>query len=77
MGTTALECMGPKFCMEKSSKNYAHKRYLLSVIDAPYRSAINKAILKLQESGELANLKKKWWQDERTEEKCGEVSFYH
>ncbi|XP_025832120.1 glutamate receptor ionotropic, kainate 2-like [Agrilus planipennis] len=32
-------------------------------VNAPYRSAINKAILKLQEDGTLSDLKTKWWKE--------------
>ncbi|CAG9861067.1 unnamed protein product [Phyllotreta striolata] len=37
--------------------------------NAPYRSTINRAILKLQEDGVLAELKKKWWSVDE-EETC-------
>ncbi|KAJ8967545.1 hypothetical protein NQ314_002860 [Rhamnusium bicolor] len=40
------------------------------VLDSPYRSAINKAILKLQESGKLSELKTKWWKEKRDEKSC-------
>lgn len=38
--------------------------------DAPYRSEINRAVLKLQESGELNRLKKKWWEDLNPKNPC-------
>lgn len=31
--------------------------------DSPYRTPINKAILKLGEKGKLQSLKKRWWQE--------------
>ncbi|KAJ8936719.1 hypothetical protein NQ318_007078 [Aromia moschata] len=39
-------------------------------MNAPYRTAINKAILQLSEKGKLEELKKKWWKDKRTEPSC-------
>lgn len=39
-------------------------------MNSPYRSAINRAVLKLQESGELGDLKKKWWKEKRKEPSC-------
>ncbi|XP_014479803.1 PREDICTED: glutamate receptor ionotropic, kainate 2-like isoform X2 [Dinoponera quadriceps] len=38
-----------------------------------YRTAFNKAILKLSESGILTELKKKWWQQKRGGGKCRET----
>lgn len=32
-------------------------------IDAPYRGAINQAVLKLQQEGKLNILKDKWWKE--------------
>ncbi|KAB0792649.1 hypothetical protein PPYR_14608 [Photinus pyralis] len=42
-------------------------------LDAPYRSEINNAILKFQESGELQTLKNKWWKELNEGEICEEV----
>nr|QUP79595.1 ionotropic receptor 9 [Monochamus saltuarius] len=39
-------------------------------MNSPYRSGINKAILKLQESGKLTELKNKWWKKKRKESSC-------
>ncbi|KAG5896546.1 hypothetical protein JTB14_030749 [Gonioctena quinquepunctata] len=39
-------------------------------MNSPYRSIINKAILKMQESGQLADLKKKWWEVDDEEIPC-------
>ncbi|XP_018570639.1 glutamate receptor ionotropic, kainate 1-like isoform X2 [Anoplophora glabripennis] len=39
-------------------------------MNSPYRSAINKAILKLQESGKLNDLKNKWWKEKRKDPSC-------
>lgn len=33
------------------------------VLDAPYRTAINSCILKMQEDGTLRGLKEKWWKE--------------
>lgn len=33
----------------------------MSLADSPYRTAISGSVLKLQESGKLRELKKKWW----------------
>lgn len=30
-------------------------------VDSPYRTAISGAVLKMQEDGQLHNLKEKWW----------------
>lgn len=39
-------------------------------LDHPYRSHINSAILQLQESGKLSQLKEKWWKKNRDEPSC-------
>nr|XP_023026162.1 glutamate receptor ionotropic, kainate 2-like [Leptinotarsa decemlineata] len=39
-------------------------------MNSPYKSAINKAILKMQESGQLTELKKKWWKVDSDEPLC-------
>nr|QUP79605.1 ionotropic receptor 18 [Monochamus saltuarius] len=39
-------------------------------LNSGYRSAINKAILKLQESGKLKDLKDRWWKKKRKEPSC-------
>ncbi|XP_072382909.1 glutamate receptor ionotropic, kainate 2-like [Diabrotica undecimpunctata] len=39
-------------------------------MNSPYRSAINRAVLKMQESGELGELKTKWWKRKRDEASC-------
>ncbi|CAG9860405.1 unnamed protein product [Phyllotreta striolata] len=39
-------------------------------MNSPYRSAINKAVLVMQESGELGDLKTKWWKTKRKEASC-------
>ncbi|KAJ8912942.1 hypothetical protein NQ315_017273 [Exocentrus adspersus] len=39
-------------------------------MNSPYRSAINKAILKLQETGKLNELKNIWWKERRNEPSC-------
>lgn len=42
-------------------------------VDADYRHSINSAILKLQETGKLGELKQKWWKEEREGEPCPSV----
>jgi ionotropic glutamate receptor len=42
-------------------------------IDYPYRSAINTAILKLQEDSKLIELKDKWWKKMRDEPSCPSI----
>nr|XP_023020738.1 glutamate receptor ionotropic, kainate 2-like [Leptinotarsa decemlineata] len=42
-------------------------------MNAPYRGAINKAVLKLQEVGNLTALKQKWWKEVRKEPSCEEL----
>ncbi|CAH1104228.1 unnamed protein product [Psylliodes chrysocephalus] len=41
-------------------------------MNSPYRSAINKAVLKMQEAGELVELKTRWWEKNRKEKRCSE-----
>lgn len=43
---------------------------LISFADSPYKSLIDSAILALQESGQLSELKKKWWEEEDSNKKC-------
>lgn len=38
--------------------------------DAPYRTQINQAVLKMQESGQLHSLKEKWWKQKNKGEPC-------
>lgn len=47
---------------------------LFVVEDSSYRHSLNTAILKLQESGRITELKKKWWTQKRGGGKC-EVGF--
>jgi ionotropic glutamate receptor len=54
-------------------------------IDCPYRTAINDAILALQENGQLNDLKNKWWREVRRGSACVVIlaniqqvrQFYH
>lgn len=39
-------------------------------LDAPYRKKLSTAILKLQASGEIDNLKRKWWEEKRGGGQC-------
>lgn len=43
---------------------------LLSFADSPFKSLIDSAILALQESGQLFELKKKWWEEEDSNKNC-------
>nr|QUP79592.1 ionotropic receptor 6 [Monochamus saltuarius] len=43
-------------------------------LGAPYRSAISEAILRLQESGMLKELKRKWWKEKRKEPSCRNIN---
>lgn len=43
--------------------------------DSPYRNALSTAVLRLQETGQLAQMKRKWWKEKRGGGQC-EVSFY-
>lgn len=44
--------------------------YHISFADSPYKSLIDSAILALQESGQLFELKKKWWEEEDSNKNC-------
>ncbi|XP_023311868.1 glutamate receptor ionotropic, kainate 5-like [Anoplophora glabripennis] len=60
-------------CTKPNNNNghtYPQKPQREFFVDAPYRSAINKAILKLHESGRLNDLKNKWWKENRNEPSC-------
>jgi len=48
----------------------------LGTSDSPYRTAINGAILKLQEEGKLHVLKTRWWKEKRGGGSC-RVSKYN
>ena len=43
---------------------------LLLFLGSPYRTPISSAILKLQESGQLHVLKRKWWKQKRGGGQC-------
>lgn len=40
------------------------------VSDSPYRHPLNTAVLKLQQSGLITELKKKWWTQKRGGGRC-------
>lgn len=42
--------------------------------DSPYRSEINRAVLKMQEDGKLQMLKTKWWKEKREQKVQCEVN---
>ncbi|CAK9800338.1 Glutamate receptor ionotropic, kainate 2 [Anthophora plagiata] len=76
------------FLMESSSIEYITERYcnvtqIGGLLDAkgygiamkkfsPYRHALNTAVLKLQQSGLITELKKKWWTQKRGGGRCRE-----
>lgn len=39
-------------------------------LDSPYRNVLSQAILKLQETGVIADLKRKWWKEDRGGGNC-------
>lgn len=39
-------------------------------LDFPYRNKLNTAVLHMQETGLLSQLKKKWWEEKRGGGKC-------
>lgn len=43
--------------------------------DSPYRAVISGAVLKLQESGKLVQLKELWWKQEDGGGSCNKVSW--
>ncbi|XP_029035815.1 glutamate receptor ionotropic, kainate 2-like isoform X2 [Osmia bicornis bicornis] len=78
------------FLMESSSIEYITERYcnvtqigglldakgygIAMKKDSPYRHALNTAVLKLQQSGLITELKTKWWTQKRGGGKCREDS---
>lgn len=48
----------------------------MNIIDSPMRTYINDAILKMQESGKLMELRKKWWVDLNGAGKCDVRTSY-
>ncbi|CAH1154146.1 unnamed protein product [Phaedon cochleariae] len=75
MESTQIEYAIEKKCKLKQVGNWLDtKSYGIAMpINAPYRGAINKAVLTLQESGNLTKLKKKWWKDVRKGDSCEDV----
>lgn len=57
------------FLLQITLKNQCFTQF----VDADYRHSINSAILKLQETGKLGELKQKWWKEEREGEPCPSV----
>ncbi|KAJ8936718.1 hypothetical protein NQ318_007077, partial [Aromia moschata] len=72
MESTQIEYEEETKCdLKKVGGSLDTKSYGIAMpMNSPYRSAINKAILKLQETGRLAELKKKWWEEKRKEPSC-------
>lgn len=49
---------------------------MVSLTDSPYRTAISGAVLKMQEDGQLHELKEKWWKKMHGGGSC-DVSYIH
>ncbi|XP_076658018.1 glutamate receptor ionotropic, kainate 2 isoform X2 [Halictus rubicundus] len=85
-GVKKVEKEDYAFLMESSSIEYITERYcnltqIGGLLDAksygiamkkhsPYRHPLNAAVLKLQQSGMITELKKKWWTEKRGGGKC-------
>lgn len=55
-------------------KRHLHKiSFVFS--DAPYLTALSAAVVKLQESGKLSELRTRWWEQRRGGGKCSGVRF--
>lgn len=68
-----LDEKGYAIAMRKSNKpkfNFSHISYEILFADSTYRNALTTAILKLQESGRLRDLKRKWWEERRGGGQC-------
>ncbi|XP_072382908.1 glutamate receptor ionotropic, kainate 2-like [Diabrotica undecimpunctata] len=63
---TATKCELKQVGDWLDSKSYG----IAMPMNANYRSAIDKAILQLQETGRLNALKQKWWKEKRTDTLC-------
>lgn len=48
-------------------------RILGMPVGSPYRTSISRAILHLKEDGTIANLTRKWWEEENTDENGNQV----
>lgn len=80
-----LDSKGYGIAMRKSKQNTnkAHFRVELrcdlslwfSIADSTYRNALSTAVLQLQETGRLAQMKRKWWKEKRGGGAC-EVSKF-
>lgn len=49
---------------------------IVFIADAPHRTAVNLAVLKLSESGALMTLKNKWW-SVSDDKKCKVSNYMH
>ncbi|CAG9768245.1 unnamed protein product [Ceutorhynchus assimilis] len=72
MESTGLEFEMERKCeLRKIGGLLDSKSYGIGMpMDADYRNEINRAVLQLQESGKLMELKDKWWKKEREGEPC-------
>lgn len=48
---------------QRSTQN--NSQFSLKTQDSPYRDALSEGVLRLQESGKLALLKTKWWNEKK------------
>nr|QUP79601.1 ionotropic receptor 14 [Monochamus saltuarius] len=72
MESTQIEYQIETKCdLKQVGDNLDSKSYGIAMpLNSGYRTAINKAILKLQESGKLKDLKDRWWKKNRKEPSC-------
>ncbi|XP_026489844.2 glutamate receptor ionotropic, kainate 2-like [Vanessa tameamea] len=71
MESTSIEYYMQKYCDLKMIGKLDSKDYGIAMPkNSPYKSLIDSAILALQESGELSELKKKWWEQEVNSKNC-------
>ncbi|KAL0830569.1 hypothetical protein ABMA28_002721 [Loxostege sticticalis] len=72
MESTAIEYYTARNCdLKMVGGNLDSKEYGIAMAkNYPFKSWIDHAILSLQESGKLTELKKKWWEDEDNDEHC-------
>ncbi|CAH2084746.1 unnamed protein product [Euphydryas editha] len=71
MESTSIEYYMQKYCNLKMIGKLDSKDYGIAMPkNSPYKSMIDSAILALQESGQLSELKKKWWEQDNDDKKC-------
>ncbi|XP_032677546.1 glutamate receptor ionotropic, kainate 2-like isoform X2 [Odontomachus brunneus] len=75
MESSSIEYITERYCnvtqvgglLDEKGYGIAMKKY------SPYRTALNKAVLQLSESGIITELKKRWWTQKRGGGKCREA----